>query len=66
MTTIKISAENRARLKAKAIYPWKETGKLLPDGRYEIEVDDEVMERLQAISPDPDVAIETLFGRGTA
>jgi len=64
MTTITISAENHARLKAKAMYPWKETGRLLPGCRYQIEVDDEVMERLRAISNDPDVAVATLFGRG--
>lgn len=66
MTTITVSAENHARLRAKAIYPWKETGKLLADGRYQIEVDYEVMERLRAISPDPDVALEALLGKGAA
>jgi hypothetical protein len=66
MTMIQISAENHARLRAKAIYAWKETAKRLPDGRYSIEVDDEVLERLLAISPDMDVALDALLGQGVA
>ncbi len=66
MTMIQISAENHARLRAKAMYPWKETAKRLPDGRYSIEVDDDVLERLLAISPDMDVALDALLGQGVA
>jgi hypothetical protein len=67
MNKITISAENYTRLHARALvaYPWL-TGKRLPDGRYEIEVDDEVLERLRAISTDMDVAIELLLVKGAS
>ena len=57
MATISISAASHALLSARSstgfIYPVRKQS----DGRFLIEVDDEVMARLDAIDQDPDLAI---------
>lgn len=63
MPTINISAENYRRIQALALNPFiNETARMLPDGRYEIPVSEDTLERLRAISPDDDAALNELFG----
>ena len=55
---MRCSAETIARLRRRAIGRWVTEPILLTDGRYVIEIDDDVGERLEEIAPgDPDTAI---------
>lgn len=62
MTVITISAASRALLEAH-VQPGRSLGAPraeFPDGRVEIDVDEDVHASLEAIDPDPDTAIRVL------
>lgn len=66
MTTIIISAASRALLEA-AVRPGARmlpARRELPDGRFEIEVDEDVHAALLLVDPDPDAAIRVMFTTG--
>jgi hypothetical protein len=67
MHRIKISPSSHDLLVARAAHQGKvmRSGRRLPDGRFEIEVDDEVMVALEAIAPgDPDEALRIMSTTG--
>jgi hypothetical protein len=63
MKKIIVSAENYVLICQHALSLFEKPGVRLPDGRYEFPVDEEVLNRLQAIDSDMDVAVSKLFGR---
>ena len=62
MKTITVPADLYWAIAHRAIFPFKNTGVDNGNGTFTFPVDDDVAERLAAISPDPEIAIRVLLG----
>lgn len=63
MKTVVISKDTLALIRGRATLPFSSTGKNLPDGRVEVSLAEETIERLSEINPDIDLAIQLLMAR---